>query len=111
MKNPLKIIIVGASGKMGQTLIKEILNNPELSLIGAIDQATCPNLGMDAGALFGIKTDVIINNDFSSILAKAFALVREASVRTLGLRHFYEQLLGVISINIFVFIVPPLRYV
>ena len=70
MKNPLKIIIVGASGKMGQTLIKEILNDSELSLIGAIDQATCPNLGMDAGALFGIKTDVIINNDFSSILKK-----------------------------------------
>ncbi len=68
MENPLKIIIVGASGKMGQTLIKEILNDSELSLIGAIDQATCPNLGMDAGALFGIKTDVIINNDFSSIL-------------------------------------------
>ena len=39
------------------------------------------------------------NNDFSSILAKAFALVREASVRTLGLRHFDEQLLGGIALH------------
>ncbi len=31
---------------------------------------------------------------FNDILPEAFALVREASVRTLGLRHFDEQLIG-----------------
>ena len=70
MENPLKIVVVGASGKMGQTLINEISNDPDLLLTGAIDQASCPTLGMDAGALFGVKTEVLINDDFESIIKK-----------------------------------------
>ncbi|MDG1203430.1 MAG: preprotein translocase subunit SecA, partial [SAR86 cluster bacterium] len=38
------------------------------------------------------------NNDINSILPTAYAAVREASVRTLGLRHFDSQLLGGISL-------------
>ena len=38
------------------------------------------------------------NNDMYSILPYAFAAVREASKRTLGLRHFDSQLLGGISL-------------
>ena len=38
------------------------------------------------------------NNDMYSILPHAFAAVREASKRTLGLRHFDSQLLGGISL-------------
>jgi len=68
MINPLRIIIVGASGKMGQALINEISKDPELLLTGAIDQSSSTDLGMDAGALFGIKTDVIINDDFESTI-------------------------------------------
>ena len=68
MINPLRIVIVGASGKMGQTLINEISKDPELLLTGAIDQSSSTDLGIDAGALFGIKTDVIINDDFKSII-------------------------------------------
>jgi len=70
MKNPLRIVIVGASGKMGQALIKQVSSNSGLLLAGAIDQASCSTLGMDAGTLFGIKTDVIINDDFESAIKK-----------------------------------------
>ena len=38
------------------------------------------------------------NKDIYSILPLAFAAVREASKRTLGLRHFYSQMLGGISL-------------
>ena len=38
------------------------------------------------------------NKDIYSILPKAFAAVREASKRTLGLRHFDSQMLGGISL-------------
>ena len=75
MKNPLKIIIVGASGKMGQALIKEISNSPDLLLTGAVDQPSCSTLGMDAGAFFGIRTDVIINNDFEATIKKGDYLI------------------------------------
>jgi len=44
------------------------------------------------------KTYIENNNDLYSILPKAFAAVREASKRTLGLRHFDSQLLGGISL-------------
>ena len=39
------------------------------------------------------------NNDLDDILVEAFALTREASIRTLGLRHFDEQLLGGIALH------------
>ena len=70
MKNPLRIIIVGASGKMGQALIKQVSNNSDLLLTGAIDQVSCSTLGMDAGILFGIKTEVIIDDDLESVIKK-----------------------------------------
>ena len=38
------------------------------------------------------------NNDIYSILPLAFAAVREASKRTIGLRHFDSQMLGGISL-------------
>ncbi len=50
-----------------------------------------------------VKTDLLNtykenNKDIYSILPLAFALVREASKRTIGLRHFDSQLLGGISL-------------
>ena len=38
------------------------------------------------------------NNDIYSVLPEAFAAVREASKRTLGLRHFDSQMLGGIAL-------------
>ena len=34
------------------------------------------------------------NNNLNSLLVESFALTREASLRTLGLRHFDVQLIG-----------------
>ncbi len=70
MRNPLKIVVVGASGKMGQTLIKQILADSDLLLIGAVDLPSCGILGMDAGSLIGIKTGVMIDVDFDSVIKK-----------------------------------------
>ncbi len=39
------------------------------------------------------------NSDLTSITAEAFALTREASLRTLGLRHYDVQLLGGLVLN------------
>ena len=38
-------------------------------------------------------------SDLTSITAEAFALTREASLRTLGLRHYDVQLLGGLVLN------------
>jgi 4-hydroxy-tetrahydrodipicolinate reductase len=87
MEYPLKIVIVGASGKMGQTLIQQISTDSDLTLTGAIDQPSCNSLGMDSGALVGIKTGVMIDEDFESTIKKGDYLIDftrpEASMRYL----------------------------
>ena len=54
-------------------------------------------------SFFGeLKTDLSENfsqnNDLYSILPEAFAAVREAGKRTIGLRHFDAQMLGGIAL-------------
>ena len=46
-----------------------------------------------------LKNKYKIEQNFDSIIAEAFAIVRETSLRTLGLRHFDVQLLGGLVLN------------
>ena len=46
-----------------------------------------------------LKTEYDKSGNLDYLLAEAFALVREASVRTLGMRHYDEQLLGGIALH------------
>ena len=46
-----------------------------------------------------LKTEYDKSGNLDYLLAEAFALVREASVRTLGMRHYDEQLLGGIVLH------------
>src|SRR5215813_12523616 len=39
------------------------------------------------------------DEELDDVLAEAYALVREASVRTIGLRHFDEQMIGGIVLH------------
>jgi 4-hydroxy-tetrahydrodipicolinate reductase len=53
VSEPLKIIIHGAAGRMGQRLIQLLVEDPALTLAAAIDRADHPALGTDAGVLAG----------------------------------------------------------
>ena len=46
-----------------------------------------------------LRAQIQVNDDLSKILPNAFALVREASIRTLGLRHYDEQVMGGIALH------------
>ena len=46
-----------------------------------------------------LKNKYKTEQNFNSIISEAFALVRESSFRTLGLRHFDVQLLGGLALN------------
>lgn len=48
---------------------------------------------------FQLKNRYASNQKLDSLIAESFALTREASVRTLGLRHFDVQLLGGLVLN------------
>ena len=48
---------------------------------------------------FKLKKQYEDNNNLDSLIAESFALTREASFRTLGLKHFDVQLMGGIILN------------
>lgn len=52
--NPLRIAIHGAAGRMGQRLVALAAADDELSVVGALESASHPRLGEDAGAVAGI---------------------------------------------------------
>ncbi|TPK69712.1 4-hydroxy-tetrahydrodipicolinate reductase [Mesorhizobium sp. B2-4-15] len=66
------LVVVGAAGRMGQTLIRAIHTIPGARVIGAVERADSPHLGKDAGELAGIgRIDVAIGNDPLPVFAKA----------------------------------------
>ena len=50
-------------------------------------------------AHFKLKTQYKESQNLDSVIAESFALTREASSRTLGLRHFDVQLIGGLVLN------------
>ncbi|TPK90249.1 4-hydroxy-tetrahydrodipicolinate reductase [Mesorhizobium sp. B2-4-17] len=66
------LVVVGAAGRMGQTLIRAIHSIPGARVIGAVERADSPHLGKDAGELAGVgRIDVAIGNDPLPVFAKA----------------------------------------
>jgi 4-hydroxy-tetrahydrodipicolinate reductase len=68
----MKLVVVGAAGRMGRTLIRVIAETEGVSLAGAIERADASEIGVDAGALAGIGTnDVAIAADPLPVFAEA----------------------------------------
>ena len=55
----LKLVVAGASGRMGRTLIREIAQGSGITLCGALEVEGHPNLGMDSGTLAGMQANGI----------------------------------------------------
>ena len=58
-----KIAIAGASGRMGHMLIEAVRAADDCALTGALDMASSPGVGQDAGAFSGLSTGVFITSD------------------------------------------------
>ena len=70
MKNP-GITITGASGRMGQMLVKEVLESKSARLVGAVERVGHAWVGLDLGeAMGGSANGIIVTDD----PLKAFAL-------------------------------------
>jgi 4-hydroxy-tetrahydrodipicolinate reductase len=72
--DPLNIVVAGASGRMGRTLIREITQGPGVALGGALEMEGHPNLGADSGTLAGLQPNGI------RLTADPLALVADAQV-------------------------------
>lgn len=51
---PLKIVVTGAAGRMGQALIRAVAGQKDLTLHAALERKGASQIGMDAGALAGV---------------------------------------------------------
>ena len=49
----LRVVVVGAGGRMGQALIRAVLGESRMRLVGALDRPDSPAQGQDAGTLAG----------------------------------------------------------
>ena len=73
----IKIVLPGAAGRMGRTLIAEIAKNPSLALFGATEPAGSALLGADAGTLAGLPEPlgIAITDDPLPLVAEADAII------------------------------------
>lgn len=72
----MKICIVGAGGRMGQMLVRQIAANSQCSLGAATERAGSNLLGRDAGELVGIgKLDVAITDNAEAAIAACGAVI------------------------------------
>ena len=70
-----RIAIAGASGRMGHMLIDAVRAADDCVLSGALDIATSPTVGQDAGAHAGYTTGVKIASDLATGLADSQFLI------------------------------------
>jgi 4-hydroxy-tetrahydrodipicolinate reductase len=72
----MRIIVAGAGGRMGRTLIKAIADNKGFALAGALEDARSPLIGQDAGALAGLGDNgVKLAADAGPLMDEADAIV------------------------------------
>jgi len=70
-----KITVAGASGRMGQMLVDAIRAADDCTLFGALDIASSPAIGQDAGAASGMPVGVAITADLYAGLKGSTALI------------------------------------
>jgi 4-hydroxy-tetrahydrodipicolinate reductase len=72
----MRLIVAGAGGRMGRTLIHAIAATDGVILSGAVEAASSAVIGRDAGELAGLgRNGVTIATDVGSLLAHADGLV------------------------------------
>jgi len=71
----MRIIVAGAGGRMGRTLVKAIADSKGFMLAGALEDARSPLIGQDAGLLAGLGDNgVKLAADAGPLLDKADAI-------------------------------------
>nr|WP_258045568.1 4-hydroxy-tetrahydrodipicolinate reductase [Mesorhizobium sp. NBSH29] len=79
----MKLVVVGAAGRMGQTLVRLIHEADGVTLAGALERPGSPALGRDAGELAGAGSlDIPITDDPLPLFAHADGVLDFSSPAT-----------------------------
>jgi 4-hydroxy-tetrahydrodipicolinate reductase len=72
----MRLIVVGASGRMGRTLIQAIAQSDGVVLAGAVEAAGSAVIGRDSGELAGLATNgIAVATGIEPLLAAADGLI------------------------------------
>jgi 4-hydroxy-tetrahydrodipicolinate reductase len=75
-QSDMRVIVAGAGGRMGRTLIDAIAASKGLTLVGAVEAAGSAVIGRDAGELAGLGANgVKVVSDLAPILKNADGLI------------------------------------
>ncbi len=76
MTNTPGIVITGASGRMGQMLVKAVMASDKCHLVGALERTGHAWVGQDIGtAMGGAEMGVTVTDDALEVFAKAQAVI------------------------------------
>jgi 4-hydroxy-tetrahydrodipicolinate reductase len=72
----MRLVVAGAGGRMGRTLVKAIADTKGFALAGALEDARSPLLGWDAGVLAGIgENGVKLSGDAGPLMDQADGII------------------------------------
>ncbi len=72
----MRLVVAGAGGRMGRTLVKAIADAKGFALAGALEDARSPLIGWDAGTLAGTpENGVKLTGDAGALMDKADGIV------------------------------------
>lgn len=72
----MRLIVAGASGRMGRTLVRAIADTKGVTLCGALEQAGSPMIGRNASDLAGVGgQDILVTDDTEMLMAHADGII------------------------------------
>jgi 4-hydroxy-tetrahydrodipicolinate reductase len=74
-RTPMRVVVAGAAGRMGRTLIEALRDDPRLALAGALEAPGNPAIGMDAGEFLGVRTGIRITADADAALSVGTCII------------------------------------
>ena len=102
----MRLIVAGAGGRMGRTLIKAIAETKGLALAGAVDAPGSAVIGRDAGELAGLGSNgIAVGADAAPLLANADGLIdftipaATLALAELAARHGKVHIIGTTGLS------------
>src|SRR6185312_6989137 len=72
----MRLIVAGAGGRMGRTLVKAIADAKGFALAGALEDVRSPLIGWDAGTLAGLSENhVKLTGDVAPLMEQADGII------------------------------------
>jgi 4-hydroxy-tetrahydrodipicolinate reductase len=102
----MRLIVAGAGGRMGRTLVKAIAESKGMTLVGAVEAPGSAVIGRDAGELAGLgKNGIAVGTDPEPLFADADGLLdftipaATVALAEITARHGRVHIIGTTGLN------------